>query len=318
MTTDPVLSFVIPVRNDAARLSRCLASIDAAAGASTVEVVVADNGSIDDTPATAGARGATVISVPGRLVGAVRNAGARASTGALIAFVDADHELRHDWIEAAVATMSDPDLAAAGCDYHPPDASTWVPRMYDRLRRHPEHPEEAAWLPSGNLVIRRSVFAAIGGFDESLESCEDVDLCQRIRHSGGRLLAAPALFSTHHGDPRTLRAVFFSELWRGRDNLRVTLRAPMTLSNLVGLGFTVLYLAGLVALVVGLAASPLAGPVIAIAGALTLAGLTGIRAVRLIGRGGRPDRALAFAVAFDAARALALVVRVRHLTRRKA
>ena len=69
----------------------------------------------------------------------------------------------------------------------------------------------------------------LAGFDAWLETCEDVDLCNRMR--AGRLPPGQRRphRSAHLGDPATLRALFFGELWRGRDNLRVTLRGPLTL-----------------------------------------------------------------------------------------
>ncbi len=311
----PNLAFVIPVRNDAVRLSRCLASIAASASTTPIEIVVADNGSTDDTPATARNLGATVLSVPNRVVAAVRNAGVAATTAPVLAFVDADHELHPRWVGEAVRLMQSDTITAIGADYHPPADATWVQRMYDRLRRHPTENDTTSWLPSGNLVIRRAAFENAGGFDETLESCEDVDLCRRLRERGGQLMATPSLYSTHHGDPRTLRAVFLSELWRGRDNLRVTLREPQSVGSLIGLGFTVLYLASLLGILV-------TWPFVGIAGPLTslglFGGLTAFRTIRLMRAGGTLAEAVLFAVTFDTARALALVVRVRHGTRRKA
>ncbi len=315
MTTSPAMAFVIPVRNDAARLARCLASIALSAAATPVQIVVADNGSTDDTPSTAMDSGATVVSVPNRVVAAVRNAGAAVTTAPLLAFVDADHELDPGWVEAAVGLMASPRITAIGADYHPPAEATWVQRTYDRLRRHPPANETTSWLPSGNLVVRRDAFEAIGGFDETLESCEDVDLCRRLRERGGCLIAAPSLYSTHHGDPLTLRAVFLSELWRGRDNLRVTMREARDPKGLLGLAFTGLYLVGLVGIVV---AWPLFGVSGSMAALGLLAVLTALRVFRLVRAGGSLSEALRFAVTFDAARALALVIRVRHGTRRKA
>lgn len=318
MPTRPAISFVIPVRNDAVRLQRCLASVAVAAQTTPIEVIVADNGSADDTPAAARAMGATVVSVPNRVVAAVRNIGVKATAGDLLAFVDADHELHRDWVAAVLTVMADPSVSGAGCDYHPPPGSTWVQRMYDRLRRHPHTQEDVAWLPSGNLVVRRHAFEAAGGFDESLESCEDVDLCRRLRQTGARLVAAPTLYSTHHGDPKTLRAVFWSELWRGRDNLRVTLREGLDARNLLGLGVSILYLVGICSIVAGLMAW-LFGNVVVLAGAVVLLLLlTAARVLRLVRAGGSPIEAVPFAVTFDSARALALVVRVGHGTRRKA
>jgi hypothetical protein len=145
-----------------------------------------------------------------------------------------------------------------------------------------------------------------------------VDLSRRIREAGGRLIAAPSLYSTHHGDPMTLRAVFFSELWRGRDNLRVTLRERLSPIGLAGLGFTALYLVGLATLAVAWPMWRVGGPLALAVGLALLTALTATRVVRLWHAGGRLVEAVPFALAFDTARALALMVRVRHNTRRKA
>lgn len=315
--TIPALSFIIPVRNDAVRLKRCLDSIKTNSARETVEVIVVDNGSTDGTPDTARAGGATVVSVPDRVVAEVRNVGAGTARAELLAFVDADHELDPNWIRVALTVMKDRQISAAGADYLPQAGGTWVQAMYDGLRRHPGQVEDVDWLPSGNLLVRRDIFQTIGGFDTSLESCEDVDLCRRIRLANGRLVAVPDLRSTHLGDPKTLRSLFRSELWRGRDNLRVSLRESRSLGNLLGLGFTLLYLVGLAGLLGGLLASPFVGGGLSLASLALVVGLTLVRTLRLVRAGGAPVRALAFASTFDSARALALVVRVSHRTRRK-
>ena len=166
--TMPALSFVIPVRNDAVRLKRCLDSINANGSREKVELIVVDNGSADGTPDAARACGAIVVSVPDRVVAEVRNVGAGTARAELLAFVDADHELDPNWIDVALTVMADRQIAAAGADYLPQAGGTWVQAMYDGLRRHPSRVEDVDWLPSGNLLVRRETFQAIGGFDTSL------------------------------------------------------------------------------------------------------------------------------------------------------
>jgi GT2 family glycosyltransferase len=115
--------------------------------------------------------------------------------------------------------------------------------MYDSMRDHVEAPVETRWLGAGNLVVRRSAFEDIGGFDETLEACEDVDLCRaRLRSSGARLINTPRMVNRHFGDPATLRALFKGELWRGRDNLRVSLRGPVSWRDLPSVVVPVLWL----------------------------------------------------------------------------
>lgn len=320
----PKLSFVIPVRNDATRLARCLRSIRSGKSRVPYEILVADNGSTDTSAEVAQAAGASVVSLPDRPVSEVRNAAARTTAGEFLAFVDADHELGPGWIDAAMDLLQRPDVWAAGADYRAPADGTWVQRMYDRLRAHPPGSEVVDWLPSGNLVVRRSAFDRVGGFDTSLESCEDVDFCRRIREAGGTLIGSGALQSVHHGDPETLRALFFSELWRGRDNLRVSLRERLTLRSLPSVAIPPLHLVSFATLGVGLLAAPVVGPMAAVAAAAVAAGLTATRTARLLIRVASSDGRLrhlpsAFAVAavYDAARAFALVARANHDVRRK-
>jgi glycosyltransferase involved in cell wall biosynthesis len=323
--TTPRLSFVIPVRNDAGRLRRCLDSIAAQRASEPIELIVADNGSTDASADVAREAGAAVLVLPGLAVAQLRNRAAAAAHGDLLAFVDADHELADGWIAEALTRMRDPRVSAVGAEYDSPVGGTWVQRMYDRLRAH--HPGVIAvqWLPSGNLVVRRDTFAAIGGFDERLESCEDVDLCRRIRQSGGSLLSAEGLRSTHVGDPKTLTALFYSELWRGRDNIIVSLRERLTLRSAPSLVIPIINLAAIVSMIASLVLWRWHLGMLALAGALVVASTSGLRAVRLCLRApaGTPRledsvHAIAVATTYEVARALALVAKAGHGVRRKA
>jgi GT2 family glycosyltransferase len=227
------IAFVIPVRNDAVRLSRCLDSIVRNHYPRTsIEVLVIDNESTDNSGEVARASADAVIRVSGTSVAALRNRGARETSAPLIAFVDADHEIHRDWIGAAVTTLADPAVGAAGFPYDTQPDANWVQRLYDAMRRRPLSRDTVSWLGSGNLVVKRTCFDAIGGFRESLIACEDVDLCNRLIQAGYSIVADPRMRSTHYGDPQTVRSLFLGELWRGRDNLRVTFSGPRTLRHL--------------------------------------------------------------------------------------
>ena len=68
-----------------------------------------------------------------------------------------------------------------------------------------------------------------------LEACEDVDLCRRLLGAGWRIVADEKLVNVHLGDPATLQALFRAERWRGRDNMKVSLRPPVRLRELPGI-----------------------------------------------------------------------------------
>jgi glycosyltransferase involved in cell wall biosynthesis len=313
----PTISVIVPVLNDAVGLRRCLASVRANQyPPDALEVIVADNGSVDSSIQVAIEADATMLAVPGLSVAAVRNRAAAAARGEILAFIDADHEVSSDWLWRVAEVFARADVAAAGAPYSAPPSATWVQRMYDALRTRPIGTVETRWLGSGNLAIRAPVFWAVGGFDTSLTACEDVDLCQRLGRQQFRLVADGALHSVHHGDPASLRRLFASELWRGRDNLRVSLRAPITARELP----SVLFPVGLVMLFAALpiaAIVAIGGPVWPFAG-LTLAILLQpmARAVVLVRRagGGLKGFAQAYAVAatYEVARAFALVLRKPH------
>ena len=321
----PRISFIVPVRNDADRLERCLRSIwrnQYAAG--QTEIVVVDNGSTDASPDVARRLGATLIVVENAPVSELRNRGARHATGEILAFVDADNEIVSGWIRAAIEILRLPRVGAAGALYRAPADGTWVQRAYGDLRGRTQGQDDATWLGSGNLAVWRRTFDAVGGFDTSLEACEDVDLCNRIRAIGLRLVSDGRLESVHHGDPKTLSDLFASELWRGRDNLRVSFRGPLAWASLPSAIVPIVDVAMVGAIAFGLVTMMVAwGPgVLITCGALVvIAAGSLLKVIRASVRGGRVPgigilRTFVVACVYDLGRALALVARAPHRSAR--
>jgi GT2 family glycosyltransferase len=317
----PVVSFIIPVRNDAARLRGCLKTIRANTYPATcVEILVADNGSTDGSVETARACGAKVIELPELPVAALRNRAAANATGDVLAFVDADHEIDAAWVASAVERFDDPAVAAVGALCMAPPGGTWVQHMYDGLRGRTVGRGDVEWLGSGNMAVRRSAFDRVGGFDMRLETCEDVDLCQRLRAAGHRLAADDRLKNVHLGDPATLRALFRGELWRGRDNLRVSLRQGLAWRGLPSVLIPIVDALCLIGAAAALLATPFVGLwLLSVAAAIVAPPLllALLRAARIAGnRALRAPadvfRAYLVAATYDAARALALLMRARH------
>ena len=317
----PVVSFVIPVKNDASRLQRCLASITANVyPRDLIDIIVVDNESSDASAQVSRDAGATVVRSAARSVAELRNGGAERARGTILAFVDADHEIDPGWIQAAVEVLSGHDIGATGTLCMTDPSPNWVQRQYDAMRGRLMVRQEVSWLGSGNLAVKKRVFDNVGRFDARLTACEDVDLCNRLRNAGFRIVADPAMRNVHYGDPRTLMALFYGELWRGRDNLRVTFRGPKTFRHLRSALIPVIQL---IAMIAGVVALPLGYADVAAGCWLVVLSLIALRAGLIARRQANftvsgATQALLVATVFDVARALALLVQGSHRARRAA
>lgn len=108
----PVVSVVIPVKDDSAALALCLAALRAQSRPAD-EIIVVDNGSADDSGRIAEAAGATVISCPAPGIPAASARGYDAATGDLILRLDADCVPPASWIANVVASFQKhPEVSA--------------------------------------------------------------------------------------------------------------------------------------------------------------------------------------------------------------
>jgi cellulose synthase/poly-beta-1,6-N-acetylglucosamine synthase-like glycosyltransferase len=308
------LSVVIPARDEAERLPRTLEAVlrSAERVRCRLELVVADHGSRDRTAEHARRAGATVVdAAAARTIAAVRNLGARAVTGRILAFLDADCVPGAGWVSCALAAFDDPEVGAAGLAPRAPDAESWTARA-SALVALPRRPgpgvrEPARWLPSANLLVRRDAFELAGGFDEELVTCEDYDLTLRIGALGWRLVRDGGLDAVHAREPLSARELFRKERWRGRSSFEGARRHGLAWGEVPSLVLPPAHAALALGVVVALARGDVA---VAAVLAVLLAAPSLALAARVAVRAGE-SRELAALVAFfavyNAARVAALV-----------
>jgi glycosyltransferase involved in cell wall biosynthesis len=202
--THPSISIVIPVRDGAAVLRRCLAALLSAQPAATELIVVAD-ACTDESAGVAREFGARVIELPvGVGPARARNVGARAAVGDIVFFVDADVSIRPDALARVTAAFEeDAELAAIFGSYDDTPAEPNFLSQYKNLLHHFVHQsgrEDASTFWAGCGALRRNVFLEIGGFDESFRrpSIEDIELGYRLRRAGRRIRLCKSLQGTHH------------------------------------------------------------------------------------------------------------------------
>jgi rSAM/selenodomain-associated transferase 2 len=187
-----VLSIVIPTLNAANVLGPTLEAL-AAAGQLPHEVIVADGGSIDDTPLIAINGGAILLEAQ-RGRGRQLAAGAAAAAGDWLLFLHADTQPQAGWVKPVQAFMADPENRfRAGYFRFALDDRARAARLIERivgLR------SRLLGLPYGDqgLLIGRMFYEKLGGY-KRLPLMEDVDIVRRIGRNRLRPIAVTAVTS---------------------------------------------------------------------------------------------------------------------------
>lgn len=185
----PEVSVIVPVLNEESVLPRLLASLARQEGPAW-ELVVVDGRSTDRSREVvrrwAARLPAVVLLVATRRgVAHQKNLGAAAARGRWLLFLDADTELPAGFLSAAVGEAAARALNSAAPLSDPVESGV-LPRMvftafnvWMRLAR-----VVAPHAPGYCQLFTRSLFSAVGGFDESLKLCEEMEILARARRRG--------------------------------------------------------------------------------------------------------------------------------------
>ena len=226
----PSVSIIVPARNEARSLGRCLDSL-LAQDYSDIELIVVDDQSTDGTAdiiakrvtQDARVRSVRVTDLPAGWTGKnyALSRGMHHADGEWLVFTDADtwhapHALT-DTMDFArlhhidMLSMS-PDQECVGMweKLLQPAIFETLSHWFPYRRTNDAQDEQAA----GNgqyIMIRRSVYTMIGGH-EGVRAyvLEDVELARRVKHAGGKLWFSPA-----HGRVRVRMYHSFAEIWGG-------------------------------------------------------------------------------------------------------
>jgi len=191
-----LVSVVIPVFNAAATIAEQLAALGRQTYAGEWEIVVADNGSTDDTAAIVDAYRSELPAL--RVVDAsarsgpafARNTGARLARGDFIAFCDADDVVADRWLEALVVASTAFDVVTGIEDAERLNSETvqsWRSPRAEGLPRGRFLP----FAPTCNLGVWTTVFEKVGGFRPEYRASEDIDWSWRAQLQSYTLGLAP-------------------------------------------------------------------------------------------------------------------------------
>jgi glycosyltransferase involved in cell wall biosynthesis len=179
----PSATVVVPTRGRPEQLARCVAALERQEYPSErLEVLVMEDGE-------------------GAGPSVARNRGLAVARGEVVAFTDDDCEPAPGWLRTlAEAWQAEPDRAYGGAVLNalpgnlPADIAQ---RVINAGYAHLNRPGDARFLSSNNLLFPTTALRELGGFEESLRTAEDRDLCDRWWLSGRRMEHVPSAIVRH-------------------------------------------------------------------------------------------------------------------------
>jgi len=228
------ISVVIPTYNRKNLLSRALKSI-LAQSSKPAEIIVVDDGSTDSTASLVQGFHPDInyFFQENHGVSSARNTGLRMARCEWLALLDSDDEWLPSKLAAqATALSQNPEFRICHTD------EIWM-RRNKRVNAMRKHAKSGGWIyqrclpmcvisPS-SVLIHRSVFEEVGGFDEHLPACEDYDLWLRICASYPTLFVDEPLLKKYGGHADQLSGKFW-----GMDRFRVRAMEKILLAGCLG------------------------------------------------------------------------------------
>lgn len=220
----PLVTLVIPTRDRANLLRRCLASVAARTSWPNWDVVVVDNESVEHATKdlfaelVAGGR-TTIVSYPGEFNYAAEcNLGVQEARGEFVILLNNDIEvISSDWINELIGLATRREVGIVGAMlYYPDDTIQHAgvilglngvgdrpyignPRGFRGVDGRLGSVQEVGALITACAALRRDQYLMVGGMDESFPvSCNDIDLCLRVRARGLSVLWTPFAELYHH------------------------------------------------------------------------------------------------------------------------
>lgn len=187
----PTFSVVIPAHNEEKYIGKCLCAIRNAAkyaAPDQVEIIVVANRCTDKTAAIAKRYGARVLENQDKCIAAIRNTGVYAAQGEIVVTIDAD-SLMTKYALAEIRTLLESGRYIGGGTnpkFDRMSVGIACSTMYVALHLLPIMLKNGGYLSGAMFWFYKRDFEAIGGFDRTLVSLEDMDFAKRLKAYGKR------------------------------------------------------------------------------------------------------------------------------------
>jgi len=249
---NPIITIVIPVLNGEKYIGSCLESLlKLAEDGTRHEIIVIDNGSTDRTAEIVKSMNIDFVPNIKGTIGRLRNLGANRGHGNILAFIDSDCTASINWLINALSCMEREKAAMVGCFYKNPDDAGWFAATAELISNN-KTGNVVNYIPAGNMIIKKEVFDTLGGFCETIETNEDVDICQRLRNSGYIIFSDPSIEVTHWGVPRSLSEFLKKERWHAKSSFPIFFRDLAKLKNFKVVSYSIAFALIIVNTIIGI------------------------------------------------------------------
>lgn len=210
------ISIIVPAHNESHYLPELIKSLQQFLHLN-YEVIVVDNGSTDDTQTIARELKVKLIVLDKKCYpSTARNAGVAQAQADTLIFLDADIVITQEWADEIQHLCNNNTWPGKefliGDTYRTSKNPAWIEKYWFE----PMSASKNNYLNGGNIITNKTTMQTLGGFNEQLETGEDVDLSVRAKEAGIPVIFNKKLSVHHEGYPKNIKHFFRRERWHGK------------------------------------------------------------------------------------------------------
>jgi cellulose synthase/poly-beta-1,6-N-acetylglucosamine synthase-like glycosyltransferase len=218
----PKVSIIVATLNSERTIDECLKAIfELNYPKDFLEIIVVDGCSKDATLEIAQKYPVKVVSEPLNAPAAY-NYAMKIVSNDVLGFIDSDAKVEKEWLNKLVTHLDDPQVAGVSGGIETWNTeNAWARSIgYDLKNRYARLKKYVVRVATMNLLLKKSVIKAVGGFDENLPSQYDTDLGFRITSRGYKILFEPSA-KCYHFNRSTVSGYFRQQLQYGKNTTKL-------------------------------------------------------------------------------------------------